>query len=237
MFEGAPADSSLQSPLEGAQVVGEVIRSSRFTLKLHFVAGRISFTQISVEYITREISVGHDGEVGTEIESQTRIGLPGGQYGNGKIGSTEFGLYHSGPVAFHALSSVADNFHAVVLGTCFRFHAFVLHSKSENDSPFLFFSEPFDDISFDGEIDIGRIAVQCTYLLGEWQRGGPADVETGFDFIFQTVERRLYDATVTVFLCLQMAGCCQHKAHGEPQNMTAMFHRNSIFDDFFILHN
>ena len=201
--EGTPGDAGLHAPLECAQVFGEVIGGDALAFEHDFVARGVAFAQVTVEDVAGKVAAGHEREVGSGGDTQAVVGLPGGKDGHGEEGGAVLGLDLSGPASGHAFAAVADDFHAVVFGACFGFHAFCLEAESEDDAPFFLSSQPFGDVSSDGDVDVGRVAGEGAYLFGEGKGGGSADVESGADFVFEAVEGRLYDAAVAVFLGLQ----------------------------------
>ena len=167
--EGTPGHSGLHAPLEGAQVVGEVVGGDTFAGEGDFVAGGVSFAQVSVEDVSGEVSAGQEGDVGPGGDAEAFVGLPGCEEGDAEVGGAELGLDLAGPASGHAFAAVADDFHAVVFGACFGFHAFCLEAESEDDAPFFLPSQPFGDVSSDGDVDVGRVAGEGAYLFGEWK--------------------------------------------------------------------
>lgn len=208
--EGTPSHSGLHAPLEGAQFVGEVVRGDAFAGEGNFAAGGVSFAQVSIEDVSGEVSAGQEGDVGACGDAETLVGFPGCQERDAEVGGAEFGLDLAGPASGHAFAAVAYDFHVVVFGACFGFHAFCLEAQAEDDAPFFLPSQPFGDVTAQGEVDVGRVAGEGAYLFGQGYGRGAADVEPGADFVFEAVEGRLYDAAVAVFLGLQGvegAGC------------------------------
>ena len=86
------------------------------------------------------------------------------------------------------LLKAVDDFHTVVLYGGFGGHVLVLQPQSQGKSPLFLFVEPLGGITFNGNGDARCVAVYLAYLLGQGNGRCTADIESGFNVVFPTVQ-------------------------------------------------
>ena len=222
MLERFPFAPELDTPLELTQLVGEIVSCDAFTGKLYFGTGLVGCAQVTLVHMSGEVAFQQIGEVRTCRYYPALADAVVGKDGNGEVGVLHFGFDSTRPKTCQLSAVGIDDFHTVVLYGGFGSHVLVLQPQSQGKSPLFLFVEPLGGITFDSNGDARCVAVYLAYLLGQGNGRCTADIESGFNVVFPTVQIGVDKTFVSLFLCLYVGYHCQQ--YGYRANKMMLFH-------------
>ena len=177
---------------------------------------------VTLVHVSGEVAFQQVGEVRTCRYYPALADAVVGKDGNGEIGVFHFGFDSTRPKTCQLSAVGIDDFHTVVLYGGFGSHVLVLQPQSQGKSPLFLFVEPLGGITFDGNGDARCVAVYLAYLLGQGNGRCTADIESGFNVVFPTVQIGVDKTFVSLFLCLYVGYHCQQ--YGYRANKMMLFH-------------